>query len=52
MLLEIEDVDLMLTVVDMENKVYIIGRSRVEEIDAAAVLALAVRTSGRGVGDS
>ena len=39
MLLEIEDVDLMLTVVDMENKVYIIGRSRVEEIDAAAVLA-------------
>ncbi|MCR3923008.1 MAG: CBS domain-containing protein, partial [Firmicutes bacterium] len=37
-LLELEDVDMMFTVVSMENKVYVVGRSRVEYIDVVKIL--------------
>ncbi|HZK25408.1 MAG TPA: CBS domain-containing protein [Oscillospiraceae bacterium] len=39
-LLEIEDVDLMLTAAAMGNKVYLVGRSRVEEINVSDLMAV------------
>ncbi|EEG78287.1 CBS domain-containing protein [Dethiobacter alkaliphilus] len=44
-LMEIEDVDVIFTVVSMAERVYVVGRSRIEQVDLGKILA---KLNGKG----